>query len=419
MSEAPHPIQAALGENQVNGGTFALREAICEEVNAVCVEIFGKRIRAIVLTGSLARDEGTFLLRGDTWVSSGDAEFIIVASWKTSLPSVEEIDEVGRQIESRLLQRKIDCQIDLGRAYAYYLRNLPPHIFSYELRECGKVIWGDASVLNLIPQFSAEELDLEDAWCLLCNRLIELLGFPAELISNGGTWSAKFRYQIQKLYLDMATSYLVFVRAYAPGYQKRQEILSRLARETPRGGEYPFDLQEFARRVAACTDSKVSMGNSDGDAVALDPGDAIHAAHCLWRWELARLAGSTRPLGDCELIKEWMRSVPLHQRVRGWLVVLSASGWHKNFSAWPRWFNLCRKASPRGCVYFVGSGILFKLIEENKHLRETDWRNNAMALTEFLPVRKLDPNADAEVRWEDLASDVTWNYQRFLVGTRA
>jgi len=419
MNEYPQPLHADIGANAPNAGALALREAICEEVRAVCTQFFGERIRAIILTGSLARDEGTFLRRGDTWTSPGDAEFLIMTSWKTSLPTAEEISEVRRQINSRLLQRKISCKTDLGPAYAHYLRNLPPHIFSYELRECGKVIWGDSNVLNLIPRFPVQQLALEDAWCLLCNRLIELLGFPEELASDGSLSSAKFRYHIQKLYLDMATSFLVFVRAYAPGYQKRREILSRLAEETQGREEYPFDLQEFAEIVAVCTERKLSPINSDEEAVALDPGEAIRTAHRLWRWELERLTGTEDALADCELIKRWMRSAPLRQRVRGWLVVLSACGCHKSFGSWPRWLKLCRQASPRGCVYFVASGILFKLLGERTRSHETDWRKDAMTLMDFLPVRKLGTEARPPVRWEDLASDATWNYRRFLVGTRS
>ncbi len=419
MSGFPQPIRADIGENDANVGAFALREVICEEVRAVCTHFFGARIRAIILTGSLARDEGTFSRPGDMWTSPGDAEFLIIASRRTFLPSAEEIGDVRRQINNRLLLRKISCKVDLGAAYVNYLRNLPPHIFSYELRECGKVIWGDSSVLNLIPRFPVQQLALEDAWQLLCNRLIELLAFPVELASNGSRSSAKFRYHIQKLYLDMATSFLVFVRAYAPGYQRRQEILSRLAEEKPCRDEYPFDLREFAVLLAVCTKRKLSCVDGDEGAVPLDPGEAIRTAHRLWRWELEQLTGAEEALADCDLIGRWMHGAPFQQRVRGWLVVLSACGWHKSIGSWARWLKLGREASPRGCIYFVASGILFKFLGERTRSHETDWRKDATALMDFLPMRKPDAEARASVRWEDLASDATWNYQRFLVGSRS
>lgn len=55
-----------------------LREVICECVSNNCTESFGLTTSAIVLTGSMARDEATFIRKEEMWQLVGDAEFMVV-----------------------------------------------------------------------------------------------------------------------------------------------------------------------------------------------------------------------------------------------------------------------------------------------------------------------------------------------------
>ena len=53
----------------------ALRATIGTETARLCAERYGVHLRAVVLTGSLARDEATWRTDGIKWSALGDAEF--------------------------------------------------------------------------------------------------------------------------------------------------------------------------------------------------------------------------------------------------------------------------------------------------------------------------------------------------------
>jgi hypothetical protein len=419
MNGLPGSIPKLDGSILAPMDTASLCGIICECVQRACVTEFGDRLRAIVLTGSMARSEASFAHEEDYWVVSGDAEFLVVFEKGLALPSAAALQTIRQRIEGNLRQHKIRCIVDLSAVRLRYFRHLPPHIFSYELKHCGRVIWGDARILQLIPDFSVDELSLEDAWRLLCNRMIELLECAPELSSGGNPPSAKLHYRTLKLYLDMATSLLIFLRAYAPTFQERREILCRLADHGARPEEYPFELKSFSDRVAQCTDQKLMPHLDTNCCLDLSWRTAIHAAHLLWRWELARLTGVKKALSDRELFDKWRRRQPLGERVRGWLYVLRALGWHRSYSYWHHWVRFSWKASPRCWIYLVASNLLFQMAKDehpsSKPQQSVDW----VSLGKLLPVRNTTTRSLDPCSWEGLASDVVWNYREFLVGTRA
>jgi hypothetical protein len=397
--------------------SIQLRETICGVVQRECTRCFSGLLKALISTGSLARDEATIIRTEESWLVRGDAEFMLVFEKRASLPASAELGGVRRRIENDLLQQNIQCRIDLSAVHPSYFQHLPAHIFTYELKNCGQVIWGNDRILQLIPDWPVDDLSLQDAWRLLCNRMIEMLECAAELANDESPRSATLHYKILKLHLDMATSFLVFVRAYAPTYQERQKILRRLADESTQGGEYPFELGSFANLVADCTAQKLVSHLESERSIELSCRTAIQAAHALWRWELARLAGAKERVSDRELFAQWMRIQPLGCRVRGWVYVLRASGWHKSYRHWLHWLRLGWKASPRYWIYFVASTVLFQLTadESLSSRQQADWA----PLGGLLPVRKTPAKVQEQPSWERLASDVVWNYREFLVGTRA
>ncbi len=128
----------------------SLRGIVCERTRSQCENSFNGQLRAIVLTGSLARDEASFRSKADGWELFGDAEFLLVLE-KSHARSPETLNTLRQRIENDLRQRKIHCTIGLSAVSESYFRRLPPHIFSYELKRCGQVICGEDRVLRLIP----------------------------------------------------------------------------------------------------------------------------------------------------------------------------------------------------------------------------------------------------------------------------
>src|SRR5260370_22407140 len=148
----------------------------------------------MVLTGSLARDEATFVEEVSGWQLLGDADFFLVYEQTSRLPSDGDLVSLISAIEDSLFARGIYGQIGLGAVHPTYLRHLKPRIATYELCNCGQVLWGDARILSLIPSFSVGEISREDAWRMLCNRTIEFLWHAAESPLGESEHSSSCRY---------------------------------------------------------------------------------------------------------------------------------------------------------------------------------------------------------------------------------
>ncbi|MGH7368444.1 MAG: hypothetical protein ACREK9_18735 [Candidatus Rokuibacteriota bacterium] len=397
----------------------ALRATIGSEAARLCAEQYGGHLRAVVLAGSLARDEATWRTDGIKWSALGDAEFLLVFSDAAPLPGGRDVQNLAQRIDSHLAGLGIVCPITLSPVRATYLRRLRPAIFAYELRASGQLVWGDATVLSHTPPFPASDIPREDAWRLLCNRLVEQLEVAPEMSDPSTAPTEPALYRTVKLHLDMATSFLVFVGGYEPTYRHRAERLRDLARRESRTERYPFRLEPFARIVSACTEWKIEGGNGPApEGVAWD--GVIERARRLWRWELAQLSGASSDLPDQDLLETWLNHQPAIDRARGWLHVLRKRGWQQSWRHWPRWAHLARRGSPRYLVYSAACRLLFELprleAEGGDGTRDDGgWKG----LWEDLPV--IRPWADHRRArpWQEAASEITWNYREFLVDTRA
>lgn len=399
--------------------TGALRATIGSETARLCAGQYAGQLRAVILTGSLARDEGTWRTDGGRVRALGDAEFLLVFGDDAPLPDVRDVQKLAERIDSHLAALGIVCPITLSPVRAAYLRRLRPAIFAYELRTCGQVVGGDATVLSLTPAFSASDIPLEDAWRLLCNRLVEQLEAAAEMSEPSTDPPEPALYRTVKLHLDMATSLLVFLGSYEPTYRQRAERLRDLARRQDQTDHYPFRLEPFARIVSACTDWK--LAGSDGPAPeGVSWEGVIERSHRLWRWEVARLSGASPDLPDHALLETWLRRQPAADRARGWLHVLRKCGWQRSWRLWPRWAHLARRGSPRYLVYSAACRLLFELprLEGEGSDRASDgtgWEE----LWNDLPVIRPWANQRRALPWQEAASEITWSYREFLVGTRA
>ena len=173
---------------------------ICEQAKTACIRAFGQRLLAIVLTGSLARQEATVVIRfplettqpvqrdtdngeretGDGKRATsqalallGDADFLLVFRQDGDAAG---LNRIAREIECALQAGGIAVDVGLGAVAPGYFSSLPPSTFAYELKACGRVVWGDDHLLDSIPTYPPAELPKEDAWRTLNNRMIELLG---------------------------------------------------------------------------------------------------------------------------------------------------------------------------------------------------------------------------------------------------
>lgn len=389
----------------------AATTVICEQTARIVAERYGSALRAIVLTGSLARDEGSFVKEGSRWKSLGDADFFLVFRDGTPLPSTFAVDSVGHEIRNVLEANGIAAAVGLAPVPGSYFQKLPQHIATYELRSCGRVVWGEKTIISMVPAFEPSQISLEDGWRMLGNRIIELLEAIAAAPEPLAVTSHDAQYCLIKLYLDMATSYLVFSGRYSPTYRQREQTLRELSENGTAEVDAPFPLRAFADRVSACTTLKL-----DGHSLTNTPeewlNDAVLYARLLWNWELASLTGEAGQISESDLMFAWMRRQPVKSRLRGWGSVLRRCGWLRTLLQWPRWMRFGWRASPRYWVYHVAAELFFCLPDALKgDLNEGDLKK----CEDRLP---LSGDLGA-AGWRSLARMTALNYRRLLEKTTA
>ena len=389
----------------------SLRQIICDEVVDACACLGG--LEAIILTGSMARDEASITTDHHMTVVLGDAEFLLIFAKTVRVPAAHSVEKVAKNVESRLNRRSVKCRICLSPVSTAFLDGMVPHIFAYELRHCGRIVWGDQTALTCVPPFETTQIPLDDAVRLLCNRMVELL----EIMAVSGLRSKATKYATVKLYLDMATSFLVFAGAYRPTYRERLKELQKMAAAT-RPGSAPFPLQSFTQVIEYCTRLKLSTSDSLSDGFLSDPEesehwlmDGIQLAHLLWRWELQRLLRLDAKTSDEELLARWAASQPWPARLRGWLRVLRDGEGTTARRHWKRWLRIARHRSPRHAVYTAACRLFF-LIPDVRHIRSSE---SIKPLRNLLPI---SPEGDAGLTWPALASSIAQNYHQFLEFTR-
>ena len=422
MMTLENPASDPLSEPGVaSSEVVALRTAVAERTTQLCTRDYTGPLRAVVLTGSLARDEATWARKAGEWRLLGDAEFFLVFEPRARLPSRPILGVLEREIESVLERERIVAHLQLAPVYARYFTELRPHIFAYELRTRGLVMWGDASILALIPGFTAADISLEDAWRLLANRMIEHLEAVAATGTNMTTIPEGLRYRTAKLYLDMATSLLVFTGSYAPTYKERQSRLGILANTAGTNEGWPFPLGPFAQQVNVATDMK--LNGEWGESVAAEWDfwrQSVQYARRLWQWELGRMTNGLPASEDSELLQSWIRRQPFVNRLRGWMFVWRAAGWLRSWRWWLRWARLLKGGSPRFWVYSAA----FRLFCQLPAVLEAGGDKDASAqvvdeVMNCLPVVRSPWAKGRKLGWAELVEEVIWNYHRFLAPTRA
>ena len=383
----------------------AAKSLIVSEGARLCAAAAGHGARAIVLTGSMSRGEATLKRHGAGWRVLGDATFMVVFDGPVRL----HVADLEREIERSLLTRGITCKIVVVASATAHLRKMKPHIYAYELRERGIVVWGDQDTLRLIHPFTAAEIPQEDGWWFLCNRIIEQLEAAAEensLYDNG----TAVRYRIAKLYLAMAACYLLAIGQYAPSYRERALRLQELAAsDDPQAA--PIPLQRFSKFVSYCTDLKLQGEEFGAAADGPQWRDAVSDAEALWRWTLARILDVSPTLSRRDLLTAMAERQSIFARAKGWVraayVLPTAFKRH-----WRRWARLACSTSARYSVYGAASELFFAAPGPDA-ITVHDLAEIAARLP--LP----GPIANEQPSWSRVAKLVAHNFHLLLESTRS
>ena len=127
-------------------------------------------LRAVVLYGGYGRDEGSWYVDKTGAVRPyNDYDLLLV------LDRVIERNE-REQLRAELAGNVLFGGIDISQKTTGELSSLRPSIFNYDLKYASKVIWGDANILQMIPDISASSLPIEEVETLFFTRMVGVSG---------------------------------------------------------------------------------------------------------------------------------------------------------------------------------------------------------------------------------------------------
>lgn len=406
ISANPNPeYLAATPQSLMLGDAESAKALIVSEGARLCVAAANHEARAIVLTGSMSRGEATLKKHGEGWRVLGDATFLVLSEAPLRLC----VTELERNIEHSLLTRGISCKIAVVTSTTAELRTMKPHIYAYELRERGAVVWGDREVLRIMPQFVAGEIPVEDGWWLFCNRMIEQLESAAAASSMNDQGTA-VQYRIAKLYLAMAACYLLVIGQYAPSYRERVALLKKLAASSD-APPAPLPLQRFSKFVSQCTDLKLQGEILGGADQFPQWADAVADAEVLWRWVISRMSGVSANLSRTELLAVMASRQPLTARGKGWVraAYVQRSAFFRDCL---RWTRFACTISPRYLVYGAAAELFFSAPD-----RSAVPANELAAIVARLPLSPIE--GDVSISWPAAARLVAYNFHALLESTRS
>lgn len=358
---------------------------------------------SLVLGGSLATGEATWQHTETAWVLLSDIDLLAIFPVRRRLPTALELRTLQKSITDTLAAQGLLCHATVRAGHPAGLRRLAGTIFAFELRTQGQVLAGDGGVLRRALDGATADISREDAWRLLTNRMVELVGWLAA--SNiAPDPPPRDAYPLLKLQLGMAASLLVFAGRFAPTYRGRLQALTHLAAQPPAGFIWPCDPGGFLAIIANATRTKLGGGtDSPSHSPPAEGGDASAAEtwrrtlrhlHRLWRWELAQLLGlgDFTDLADLALLRGWAGRQRWPQRGRAWAALLRRIP----LCAWPRelalWFTRAAPLTPRFWIYAVAAQLLFGPAPPAVETRPTgvmgrgrlrqreDWRAAAVAV---------------------------------------
>jgi len=138
-------------------------------------------IQSIVLTGGMTRGEGSAIQTKFGIEIYSDYDFIVVVDKKIFKQSKSFFQQFNIRLTQELRRDGLIPQVDVMPTTIDKLKNARPSMFFFELKETGKILYGD-DVLKLIPQFNASSIPKEDSIRTFLNRIVGHLDYIDHLI---------------------------------------------------------------------------------------------------------------------------------------------------------------------------------------------------------------------------------------------
>lgn len=302
--------------------TDAVRPVVEASV-AFLLEEAGLEFEAVILMGSLARGEGSVLLRGGATRLLSDVELLTIVRVPFDWPAARRrLVGLGRRMTARLRDQGVVASVEFMPAGMSYLRqSIRPCIFAYDLCRHGKVVYGRPDILDEVRPFGVEAIPREDALSLVMNRMVELLILreaPPDPSPDPGD-ALEAPYQAVKTTLDLAGSALAFAGQHVSRYADRHEAFRALLESSPELRTALPDGAGFLVELGRAIELKLIPSEELlAERLVAEWVAAVSGwARGVWLWEIRRLLG--RDSGTLvELVEGYLRAEPLEERLRGW-----------------------------------------------------------------------------------------------------
>ena len=206
-------------------GRFVTKnERIFGDIRTIVSKLRFLSSHSIILHGGYGRDEGSWVVGNGEYRPYNDYDIFLIIEKKIPESELNDI--------RKCLAKEIGIKwVDIMQLHPGELSSLRLSIKNYDLKYASKVIYGDVSILELIPEMDVTKMPLVEGEILFFTRLWTLLGC---LDSKGvnqilrGEASRFFRNQMAKSVLAVVDVMLLLKGGYHPSYRERVKRLIEL-----------------------------------------------------------------------------------------------------------------------------------------------------------------------------------------------
>jgi hypothetical protein len=376
----------------------------------------GVDVRSVLVTGSTARGELSYTSEEKTFRLFSDYELLLVTPEKIPRNRRDRLELEVNQLGHLLNPDSPLFHIDLGWCALPRLPLLPHVIAAFELKEMGKVVWGE-DYRHLMPVITAESLDKKKVDEILYKRLWALLLYlPREFFDSCLTLETVpvTTYVLVRNALDLTTVLLPHEGVLLPTYAQRVRCLAENYANTNLRTTFGAD---FPRFLATCLTSRRTL-TWKGSLLQLYLQIVDYLEQALG-YLLAKQGYTAYDVGDSIVTQSrllFREYLPKRAKVGHALRVLW--GQHSLQKAY-RWPGLPHKGILTACLLQMHRAMIAHLSGDQAEAYAVLER--AQSLLEPLISRRLsrlDPDEPFTARWLSLRRDCGYFWWEFVRGRR-
>jgi len=194
---------------------------LTEISNRIITEV--KDVISLFLIGGYARGEGSVLIEDGKIVPLGDYDFLAISRFPHFPRSFSWLESMQKKF-------RVQYHIGVDIVWKSLLPFLQKRIYWYESKFGSRLLFGDKSVLDLVPISGGSDVDLKEGFSLMSNRLMGLLKmFDFKFLDYDPSKEQRQHliFQSAKAVLSCGESLLLLNHNYHFSYEERLRRLSK------------------------------------------------------------------------------------------------------------------------------------------------------------------------------------------------